>query len=694
MMTDYRACLRGLAALLAPLLLVIPAAGVLMMLAYGVRPVYAAGMGDNFDRFYLTDGWHGSEQNSDFTFRWTTGYSTVHFPGIGRQPLKLRISMATGGSDPTPQKDVQITARGALVATFSVSSRLDTFEAAVSPDLVSRSTGDLDLLITSPSFQPKGDSRQLGVVVTSIVAESGGLAGLTLPPLLHLLYVAGMGVCIYLALALLAFRLPARLAVTLAVLVATSLVYGVARPAITFYAGDLFMAAALSLLALALAQTMVPSLYRRAGLLGFSRRSTEARALFALFVVGLFLAWAGLLYPQSDPHDFVFHLHRFQEVQRGTLLFQNYVVSGVGQGFYPPAMYVLLLPFSLLLRDPTNLVKLAPALFDFSAIFLVFYLAKRYFAPYRSAPLIASALYVAMPVNLLLVWWAHETNLFGLVALLGAVVYMLESYERLARPPVWLGLVVLLFIVLLSHPGVLVWSVVLVGALVLTFLGLRRFMGRGSYRSVGAIAAAFAVAGLLAFLLYYSHYVGVFGQAASTRPGSDQADIGGTLSNIGNLDDVFSMVRLTLYHGVLADYGLLPLLLAPIGLVLLFRRGRVAPQSGEGVRNIDQVARAERFRWTLLVWALCGLLFLLVSLLTALPLRPMLFFWPVVALLGGLALSAFIERGESGRQQMTWGWRRVAAGLLLAGLAGLSLYLWALANFLDLRVPHVYPLVF
>lgn len=691
MMTDYRIRLRRLAALLAPLLLVIVAAGVLMMLAYQVRPTYSAGMEDNFSRLYLTDGWHGSEQNSDFTFRWTTGYSTVHFPGIGRQPLKLLITMATGGSDPTPQKDVQVTARGAPVATFSVSSRLETFEAAVSPELISRSTGDLDLLITSSSFQPKGDSRQLGVVVTSVAVESAGPAGLTLPPLLHLIYVAGIGVCIYLALALLSFRLRTRLGLALAMLVAASLVYGLARPTVTFYAGDLFMVAVLSLLALALAQAVVPTLYRRAGLPDFSRSSTEARALFALFVVGLFLAWAGLLYPQSDPHDFAFHLHRFQEVQRGTLLFQNYVVSGVGQGFYPPAMYVLLLPFSLLLRDPTNLVKLAPALSDFSTIFLIFYLAKRYFAPYRSAPLIASALYVAMPVNLLLVWWAHETNLFGLVALLGTVVYMLESYERITRPAVWLGLVAMLFIVLLSHPGVLVWSLVLVGVLIIAFLGLRRFKGRGSYRSVGAIAAAFAVAGLLAFALYYSHYVGVFGQAATTRPGSDQAEISGTLQKIGNLDDVLSMVRLTLYHGVLADYGLLPLLLAPIGLVLLFRRGRVATQSGEVVGNIDQVARAERFSWTLLVWALCGVLFLLVSLLTALPLRPMLFFWPVVALLGGLAISAFVE---SGGQQTAWGWRRVIAGLLLAGLAGLSLYLWALANFLDLRIPHIYPLVF
>ena len=95
----------------------------------------------------------------------------------------------------------------------------------------------------------------------------------------------------------------------------------------------------------------------------------------------------------------------------------------------------------------------------------------------------------------------------------------------------------------------------------------------------------------------------------------------------------------------------------------------------------------------MLVWVLAGLLFLTVSLLTALPIRPMLFLWPPTALLAGVSLAAFLE----GRQHTSEGsrtWRKAATVLVLGGLAAFSLYLWALANFLDMREPHVYPLVF
>jgi hypothetical protein len=254
-----------------------------------------------------------------------------------------------------------------------------------------------------------------------------------------------------------------------------------------------------------------------------------------------------------------------------------------------------------------------------------------------------------------------------------------------------LGLAALSFVLLLSHPGVLVWSVALLGGVVLALLALRRFAGNGSYRSVLLTGGAFAAAGVLAFALYYSHYLGSFGRAAVER--GEEVEFAETLSSMGDLDRFLDMARLTLYHGVLGDYGLLPLLLVPAGLWLLFRRrepGNVptdAPSPGEASHQDRQ-----RFRWVMLVWVVSGLLFLFVSLLTALPIRPMLFLWPPTALLAGLSLAAFVGGGRSpGR---AWTWRKAAAIAVIAGLAALSLYLWALANFLDMREPHVYPLVF
>ena len=676
-----------------PVLALLAWAGLVMLLAYQARPTYAVSMDRSFDRHYLTDGWHQPEENPQFKFRWMSGYATVRFPAIGRQPLKLAIHMGTQGIDPTPEKKVQVTARGALVAVFDVRPSIDRFEAPVSPELVSRATGDLDLLVTTSSFQPPGDRRQLGVVVTALGLEPEGTGGPILPPAYHALYVAGIALCLYFMLLLLGVGVRTRLALCMASVLAMALVYAFARPAIAFYAGDLLLAAVLAVAALVVAQPVVTRLYRRAGISDFRPRSGEGRVLFALFGFGLLLGWAGLLYPQSEPHDFLFHLHRFNEVQAGNLFFENYVVSGVGQGFYPPAMYVLLLPFTLLLRDPYNLVLLAPTLFALSAVFIVFYIAKRYTSGYRYAPILASALYVALPVNLLVIWWAHETNLFGLVVLLAVVAYVLAGYERISRPAVWLGLAALTFVLLLSHPGVLVWSVTLLGGTVLALLALRRFAGNGSYRSVLLIAGAFVAAGLLSFALYYSHYLGSFGQAAVER--GEEVEFAETLSSVGDVDRVLDMTRLTLYHGVLGDYGLLPLLLVPVGLWLLFHRrgrGRNTPPSDGTTPGDAPHQDGQRFRWVMLVWVVAGLLFLLVSLLTALPIRPMLFLWPPTALLAGLSLAAFVEGGRTPGK--AWTWRKVATVGVIAGLAALSLYLWALANFLDMREPHLYPLVF
>jgi hypothetical protein len=352
---------------------------------------------------------------------------------------------------------------------------------------------------------------------------------------------------------------------------------------------------------------------------------------------------------------------------------------------------VLLLALGLFMRDPYNLVKLAPALFDFSAIFIIFYLARRYMGGYRYAPLMASALYVVVPINLLVIWWAHETNLFGMVLLLATVTYTLECYERVDRPLIWLGLTVLAFVLFLSHPGVLVWSVLLLGAMVVAFLALRRFAGNGTYKSALLIAGAYTTAGLVAFVLYYSHYVSSFGQAAVER--GEEVEFSETLGTVGDIGRFIAGLRLAWYHGVLGDYGLIPLLLVPVGLWLLYRKRRIAATADVSqLRLTASEQQVQRLRWTLLLWVGVAVLLQVISLLTALPVRPFLLIWVPVSLLAGLALGAFIQPQHTGASQRTW--RHVATALVLAGLAVFSLYLWALANFLDMREPHVYPLVF
>lgn len=95
-----------------------------------------------------------------------------------------------------------------------------------------------------------------------------------------------------------------------------------------------------------------------------------------------------------------------------------------------------------------------------------------------------------------------------------------------------------------------------------------------------------------------------------------------------------------------------------------------------------------RFRWAVLSWLVIGLGGLLITIVTNLSLRPMLFLWPVVTVLGGLALAAFLDKNSEDKRAFDW--RKVAVGILLVGLGVVSLYFWFTANYLGQQPPHVF----
>ncbi len=674
---------RAALGLLADALLFVLAAALAVTIAYQVRPAITLDMAARSGGLFLPSGFYAPEQTPDFTYRWLSDSGTLHLPGIGAQPLTLHLRLTTAGLDPQPSKTVTITAGGAPVAVLPVHNALAGFAVPLDPRLIDPVSGDLTLTFHTATFSPPGDPRRLGVMVDRIAITSAGSPGLIAPPIRQVLLLGGLALGLFAILVALGVGARLRRGLGLAAVALGAALDVAARPAFALYSPDLLRVVALTLVTLLLAQPLVTALYRRGGLDEFAPRAGAGRGLFALFAAGLLTGWAGLVYPLSDPHDFGFHLHRFEQVQAGHLFFANYVVAGVGQGFYPPGFYVFLLPFGLLTPSVDALVRLAPALLDFAGLFIVYYLVRRYLPVSRAAPLLAAALYAVLPINLLLLWWAHETNLFGLVVLLATMAYLLTQYDRITRPPVWLGLVALCFTLLLSHPGVLVWSLAFVPALLLVFAGLRRWRGEGSYRAVAAMAGAFVLAGGLAFVLYYSHYAGTFGQAAQTRPDTTSA-LQTTLAAM-TPDAIANRWRMTWREGVLSDYVAWPLLLAPLGLGLAFRRRTGLPSEAASAA-VPAAPAAARFRWTLATWLVVGCGLWGINLVFGLPLRPLLFLFPGVAMTGGVALAAFLRTGAP--------WRRAAVTVLLLLLAGVSLTFWAQASYLDLRIPHVFPHVF
>lgn len=651
-----------------------------LFLSYQVRPTYSIQMGNAFDRHYLLDGFYAIESNPDLTYRWTGGFSKVEIKGVGKQPFKLRIEMLQSTLDPNQGKTVKVEVRGALLALFKVTNSLNAYEVFIPADLISRFSGDLTVIISTDTFRPQGERRDLGVVMTALTVEPASPAGLIIPPVQHLLYLIGIGLLVYGLALLLRLSQVWRSGLSLGAVTLAAICYAFLRQGFSFYSGSLLIALTMAGLTTLVAQPLVKWFFRRGGLRDFQIDRGEGRWLFVLFAIGLVIIWAGLLYPESDPNDFGFHLNRFRMVQNGDLYF-DYIISGVGHSFYPPAMYVLLLPFGLLFQDAYFLIKLGPVLFDLGLIFVIYFVTKRYFGAYKPAALLASALYLVIPINLLVVWWAHQTNLFGLGCMLVTLVYLLELYERLPRWPVWLGLVLLFFLTLLSHPAILVFSGVYFPALTLVFLVLQRISKTGRLKPVLAMGSAFVVAAGLALVLYYSYYFPILGRSETNAQTNELA---GSLSSLNNLGGILNLARLTFNIGFLGDYGLGPVLLVPFGLIIMFKK-RAAPGDNTKAPSLGYVIR---LRWAILSWLVVGLGGLLITIITNLSLRPMLFLWPVITILSGLALAAFTNAASKSKGTIEW--RRVGVGLLLLGLGAVSLYFWFTANYLGQQPPHVF----
>jgi hypothetical protein len=641
-------------------------------LGYQIKPTFKVDMGLPADRHYLTDGFYAIEKYQDFTYRWTRGYMEIRLNGLGQQNYKLKVTMVANAQDARPTKPVKVEVRGALVALFDVGTTLNTYETTVSKDLISRLKGDLKLIISTPTFNPPGERRDLGVVMTGVEVEPAP-DGFVLPSLLQILIASASVLGIYTLVVLNGLKSRVGLVAGAVAVLGLMVLYVTIRPMQSLYASWLLLAIWLAVAVFLVMRPLITKLYQSGGLDTFKPGIGQARVLFLLATFFLLVSWAGLLFPNSTPNDFGFHLNRYRMVQQGNLFFDDYVISGVGRSFYPPAMYVLLWPLGFLFGDGYHLLRLVTPLFSVVLMFAVYYLVARYFSTYRYAAICAASLVILIPINTLVIWWAHQTNHFGLSILFLSWVFLQENFERLGDWRVWLFSTLLIFTVILAHPAILFLGSSFFMALLLVCGGLWLIRRQVKTQSFIAYIVALVAAGGLAFVLYYSHFLSTFGQA--TGGNAPASGISETLQGAGDLSGIWSMARLTFIIGFLGDYALLPLLLAFVGLVLLLNKKTA-------MLSALKPERYTRLKWGILAWIALGVGGILITFVTSLSLRPILFLWPVVALIGGLALGRFLENPQR--------WRLLLTMLFLTFLGILSVYYWYTAHFLDLAPPHVF----
>lgn len=665
-------------------------AGVLSALvltaAYQVRPAQVVEIGDAAHDTAIVRGFYAPERQSSqdggMRYRWTRGEGEIAFPGLGRGPARVVLTLNRAGN---PSDTVRVLANGGELRTLTLQPGFVTYTLDVPATYLT--SGNLTLTLQTVPFSPPGERRALGVVVSRIAVTPLGRGFVPPPARVTLaLWLGTMGV----ALGLFVAGLGSGGAFIGAVVVAGALAFGLIadRTFVATGAGGIAGGGAVMIVVVVLVRVLVPPLSRWRGL-RVTRHDVRWLAALAGSIVALRLA--GSLHPAITIVDLRFHLNRLSDVVDHHTLLLRIVSTEAGgrEVLYAPAPYLVLWPFTLLVRDRALLLVLFALGIDVARLCVLWGVARAVTNENRAANLTAVTM-AAMPVGWIVYSWGIYANIFaeGMLTLLFA--FLVLAYGQLAGPRRWLWTALFALVIcltLLAHLGVLVLT-----AGVVALYGLARLVAVIATRPRADAFARFALAGafaaVLAFALFYRFSVAELtapsgnvqtgtGAVATVvaasprlyRTGGATPDgrIGLDVVQTGNLAVA---VALEAWFTARAFYGVWPVIAALAGGVLLARRAkrRLHPSaltvSGEGEAYPAHTWDAAL---TIGVWLAVALVMLIVGLVGRLYVRYPLYALPAVSLGTGIALAALARRGRLGP---------VAVVVLLLVSAVSSLLMW------------------
>ncbi len=429
---------------------------------------------------------NGSASCADATlvYRWAYDDATLAIPGIGRASFSASLRVARGQSDPVVSH-WQLGERPLLAVPLRSESR--TYHAWLPPD----DSGDLRLRMQTPRFDAPGDARPLAFAV-----ESFGIAavGRAWPPLSQLGWLVAIVGGAYLLVR--RWGVPQRIAfvlgVTLVAILVVLLVWQ--RPNLTIFTPRL---TALLIAAYGLTLALGPIARALARRIGVSAAGREARLVAALVALAWLIRAVGLFHPQTFMSDTGLNVNNLLGVIQGEVIFTETLPARAGGGDapYPPAQYLLLLPFAPLLPTLRTLVISGAALADSLAILWLWLILRRAGAD-RVASTFAGLLYLFATPLLRSLNIGEMANVWGQALVLPWILTLLLWWQ--ARAPDW-ALLAVSAIALLGHFGVFL-SLLAFAASYLAILLLRRDPQLGRLTALGAGALLLVVA------LYYSAF--------------------------------------------------------------------------------------------------------------------------------------------------------------------------------------------
>lgn len=608
-------------------------------------------------------------ERADFgQYRWTSGDSQIRLPGQGRGTYRLTLQMA-GSANPHP--GVEVLVNGVSLQRFDLVAGL--VEYTVDIPASATTSGDLLIGLRTQAFQPNGDARQLGVVLSRVTVAPTGDTGIQLPPAGTTLALWGLALLAYLFAWIAGFGPRDAGIVGGIVALGWAALLLVNRPwlAIWVATGGLVRAALTGLVLLIVLRLALPLLYRRAGLRIGQGEHRWPLLLAALLFVAHF---GGDLHPHTRVVDLMFHANRYNDVNRNgqLLLMVESREWGTRETVYPPTAYLFMRPFSLPMPDVLTTILFFMALAEALRLCLVYLVARKA----TGSPLagrFAAIVFGIVPMAYLPFSWGIATNVFGEWCMTALFALLALGYDQLRRPIIAATLTLFATLGLLSHPGEFVLTATTLGGAVVLFGLLRRPRFRGPWP---ILLATVLLGGALAFALIYrlvaADMLSKGGDTLAQKLGGTGAGgpqgwrVGGAIDDgILGLKGYRVTTLPALIRGGLVGYWreawgyyyLWPPLLALAALPTL----RGTPDR-------------ERLRLTSILWWLVALLFALAGLLLNVYVRYAYYLLPVVAIGAGFTMALLWRRGRIAQLAIT---------LLLIATTGAGFWLWYLRISVD-----------
>lgn len=632
------------------LLVLIGVAALLLTLATWPALQYrvAVGLDDRpgSDVPLISGVWPG-EQSARGLFRWSRGDATLTLGGIGVRPAILRwqVLPISGELASGAPNQITVVVNGQEQATVALRHGGGTIQILLPPT----ASGTAQIELRSTTFTPPGDQRAIGVPLgPALLSAPGGVWFAGWPMLLRWLLAIVPG---WLAVRWAGWS-PDRSAWILGVAVA---LLGIAAlldpPRMALGARPVAIVLAVGWLLVAGFAAAAPPLYCRA-LVPFDNRTLRWLLLLALLVFAL--RYGGKLYPEAMAGDIGFHSNRLSSLIRGTVLLAA-DHRGVDNP-YPSAAYLLLAPLLLAGLDGRVVLQSATALLDASSPLLMYALAAVMLRARRPTiwGVVAAGVYSLSASGFMAYWWNFSTHVFTQWAHLLLLTLLVVVWRRWrtadvrgrALLPGLLLLGTAQLLVYLGHFGFWINMVLFDGLLLLGALIVVRGPTAEQARARW-LAASVIVTQLLAGLLFYSAFAGLFvGQIEATADGG--------FTELAHRDAVpASVLWATLWDaGLRVHFGLFPVVLGVGGTVLLCWRNRL-----DGI---------DLGRWLLLAtWAI-ALLFAALPFLTASSLATRWLMFSAWAVAIGTAAAA--------RELWRTGW---AARLMLWAIGGYMIWITA-----------------